>query len=302
MHLIVNPAAAGGRVGRSWRRLEPRIRRAGLDVPTTFTEAPSHATTLAREILAAGEETVVVAGGDGTICEVVQGVHDAGRGRIAILPLGTGNDAARTLGLPLNLEAAVRVALGEGRRRVDLMRLGDRVVFNAIGIGLLGSININAAAIKVVRGIGAYLAAATGTLFRYRPMPVEIMDGRFSYRGGLTILAVHNGPTTGGGFRLAPEAVPDDGVLDGCLVGSIGVPARLSRLASALAGRLGKRQGSHELRFEQLEITTRQPLPAHLDGNPYFVQPPGVTIEVVPGALLVVVGESATTPSDRAAR
>lgn len=302
MHLIVNPAAAGGKVGRSWRRLEPRIRRAGLDVPTSLTQAPGHATILARELITAGEETIAVAGGDGTICEVVQGMYDTGRGEIAVLPLGTGNDAARTLGLPLDLEDAARVVLGEGRRRVDLMRLGDRVVFNAIGVGLLGSININAAAIKVVRGIGAYLAAAAGTLFRYRPIPVEIMDGRFSYRGGLTILAVHNGPTTGGGFRLAPAAVPDDGMLDGCLVGPIGVPGRLTRLVSALRGRLGRRPGSYELRFERLEIVTREPLPSHLDGNPYFVQPPGVTIEVIPRALQVVVGDSATTRADRAGR
>lgn len=302
VHLIVNPAAAGGKVGRSWVRLEPRIRRAGLDVPTTFTEAPGHATTLARELAAGGEEAIVVAGGDGTICEVVQGLHDAGHGRVALLPLGTGNDAARTLGLPLDLEGAVRVAIGHGRRHVDLMRLGERIVFNAIGVGLLGSININAAAIKVVRGIGAYLVAAAGTLLRYRPIPVEIMDGRFSYRGGLTILAVHNGPTTGGGFRLAPAAVPDDGMLDGCLVGPIGVPGRLSCLVSALRGRLGRRQGSHELRFQRLEIVTSEPLPSHLDGNPYVVQPPGVTIEVLPGALQVVVGDSATTQADRARR
>ncbi len=302
MHLIVNPAAAGGRVGRHWRRLEPRLRRAGLNLPTTFTEAPGHATALARELAAAGVETIVVAGGDGTICEVVQGLHEAGRGRIAVLPLGTGNDAARTLGVPLDLEEAARVALAPGRRCVDLMRLGDRVVFNAIGIGLLGAINRNAAAIKVVRGMGAYLAAAAGTLLRYRAIPVEIMDGRFSYRGGLTILAVHNGPTTGGGFRLAPAAVPDDGVLDGCLVGPVGVPGRLSRLGSALAGRLGQRPGSHELRFQQLEIFTREPLPAHLDGNPYLVRPPGVTIEVVPGALEVVVGEASTTPAGRERR
>lgn len=300
MHLIVNPAAAGGRLGRTWRRLEPRLRRAGLDVPTTFTEAPAHATTLARELAAAGTETLVVAGGDGTICEVVQGLHEAGRGRIAVLPLGTGNDAARTLGLPLDLEGAVRVALGTGRRCVDLMRLSDRVVFNAIGIGLLGSINVNAAALKVVRGITAYLAAAAGTLFSYRAIPVEVMDGRFSYRGGLTILAVHNGPTTGGGFRLAPAAVPDDGILDGCLVGPVSVPGRLSRLGSAFAGRLGQRRGSHELRFQRLELATAKVLPAHLDGNPYLVRPPGVTIEVLPRALEVVVSEPSTTPADRA--
>ncbi len=289
MHLIVNPAAAGGKLGRRWPRLAPRIRRAGLDVPASFTEAPGHATALVRELLAAGEDTLVVAGGDGTICEAAQGVHDAGRGRLAILPLGTGNDAARTLGLPLDLEGAVGVARGGVSRRVDLMRLGDRVVVNAIGIGLLGSININAAAFKVVRGIAAYLAAAAVTLFRYRAVEIQLGDGHFAYRGGMTILALHNGPTTGGGFRLAPAAAPDDGVLDGCLVGPVGVGGRLSRLVSALRGTLGGRAGSRELRFTRLELSAGQPLPCHLDGNPHVVSPPGVTIEVLPAALEVVV-------------
>ena len=97
------------------------------------THGPLDATTFARRAAHAGCDVVFLAGGDGTICEAVQGLHEAGRGRLAVLPLGTGNDAARTLGLPLHLEEAARVALQGQRRRVDLMRLGNRVAFNAIG-------------------------------------------------------------------------------------------------------------------------------------------------------------------------
>ena len=100
-----------------------------------------------------GETVVVVAGGDGTICEAVQGLHDAGGAILGILPLGTGNDAARTVGVPVNLEAAAQVIAAGTTRRVDLMRAGDRVVLNAIGIGLLGAINVNSTNIKIVRGI-----------------------------------------------------------------------------------------------------------------------------------------------------
>lgn len=302
LHLIVNPAAAGGRVGRHWRRLESRLRVVGLELATTFTRAPGHATELARELLAAGHETLVVAGGDGTLCEAARGVHDAGRGRIAVLPLGTGNDAARAFGVPRRLEEAAHVALGETTRRVDLMRLGDQVVVNAIGLGLLGAINARAAAIKVVRGMAAYLVAATGTLFRHLPADIELRNENFCYRGGMTILAVHNGPTTGGGFRLTPDAVPDDGLLDACLVGPVGIPGRLSRLLSALRGSLGRRRGSYEFSFARLELMTKQSIPAHLDGNAHLVHPPGVTIQVLPAALEVVVppGKFLTTPNDRA--
>jgi diacylglycerol kinase (ATP) len=283
----VNPAAAGGRVGRTWPRLRSRLAATGLRAPETWTEAPGHATAIARSLVAQGEDLVVAVGGDGTICEVVQGLYESGRGALGILPLGTGNDAARTLGVPLRLEDAAGAVSDGPRRRVDLMRLGDRVVLNAIGIGLLGSINVNAASIKVVRGIAAYLVAATGTLLSYHPIPIQLTNGSFRYEGGMTILAVHNGPSTGGGFRLTPSALPDDGILDACLVGPVGVPGRLSRLVAALQGRLGSRPGSHELRFTRLDIRTDVPLPAHLDGNPYAIEAPGVAIEVLPAALTV---------------
>jgi len=286
--LIVNPAAAGGRVGREWPRLEARLRAAGFAPRAVFTKSPGHATLLAAEAVASGERVVVAAGGDGTICEVVQGLHDSRGGCLGILPLGTGNDAARTLGLPLGLEDAARVALAGATRRVDLMRAGDRVVLNAIGIGLLGAINVNAAKIKLVRGIAAYLGAAAGTLFSYRSPEIALADGTFSYSGGMTILAIHNGVTTGGGFRLTPNAVPDDGVLDACLVGPVSIPGRLARLVAALRGRLGRTAGAHEIRFRRLELTTRVSLPCHLDGNPSSIEPPGCVFEVLPGALEVV--------------
>jgi diacylglycerol kinase (ATP) len=291
MHLIVNPAAAGGRVGRQWPRIRQEIKAAGLDVPFELTKAPGHATELAASAVRRGADIVIAAGGDGTICEVVQGLHDAGRGALAVLPLGTGNDAARSLGLPLAVGAAARLLLAPRRRRVDLMRIGDRVVLNAIGIGLLGSINVNAAAIKMVRGIAAYLIAAVGTLFTYDPIPIELVGDGVEFRDGMTILALHNGVTTGGGFRLTPGALLDDGMLNACLVGPIGVPKRLARLVAALKGTLGQKPGSLEFRFRRLALSTEVRIPSHLDGNPFYIEPPGTVIEVLPGALEVVGAE-----------
>ncbi|HQU32933.1 MAG TPA: diacylglycerol kinase family lipid kinase [Thermoanaerobaculaceae bacterium] len=288
MIAIVNPAAAGGRLGKNWPRLHRRLQDAGFDPPLAFTEAPGHATVLAADAVRRGETLVVAAGGDGTICEVVQGLHDAGGATLGILPLGTGNDAARTLGLPLRLEAAAQAILDGRTRTVDLILAGDRVALNAIGIGLLGAINVNAASIKLVRGIAAYLGAAAGTLFRYRCPEIALTDGAFSYRGAMTILAVHNGVTTGGGFPLTPAAVPDDGALDACLVEGTRVPARLSRLVAGVRGTLSKRPGSHELRFTRLELETDVSIPCHFDGNPSSIEPPGMAFSVLPRAQTVI--------------
>jgi diacylglycerol kinase (ATP) len=288
MLLVVNPAAAGGRLGREWPRLHARLRRAGFDPPLVFTEAPGHATKLASEAVKLGEKVIVVAGGDGSICETVQGLHDAGGGMLGIIPLGTGNDAARSVGVPVGLEAAAAVIQAGATRRVDLMRAGHRVVLNAIGIGLLGAINVNSTRIKFVRGIAAYLAAAAGTLFSYDCPEIVVSTGPFKYRGRMTILAVHSGVTTGGGFRLTPAAVPDDGILDALLVEGTNVPTRLARLVAAVQGTVAKKRGSHELRFTRLELETAIALPCHFDGNPDHIEPPGMTFEVLPGALEVL--------------
>ena len=292
MLLVVNPAAAGGRLGRQWPRLRVRLAAAGLDAPSVSTEAPGHATELAADAVRRGERVIVAAGGDGTICEVLQGLHDAGGGTLGILPLGTGNDAARTVGVPLRLEEAVGTLLGGATRRVDLIRAGDRVVLNAIGVGLLGAINVNAASIKIVRGIAAYLGAAAGTLLSYDCPQITLGNGSFTYRGRMTILAIHNGVTTGGGFRLAPAAIPDDGALDACLVEATTIPARLARLVAGVRGTLGAKNGSHELRFTRLDLGTDARLPCHFDGNPSHIDPPGMTFAVAPDAQEVIVPAS----------
>ncbi|MEJ2289834.1 MAG: diacylglycerol kinase family lipid kinase [Deinococcales bacterium] len=291
MQVIVNPAAAGGRLGREWPRLEHRLRSLGHDLDVVFTEAPGHATELAAGVLAGGRGRLVVAGGDGTVCEAAEGVVRAGGGELAILPLGTGNDGARTLGIPLDLEAAARTAADGVARSVDLIRVGDRMVLNAIGIGLTADINHRAARIKWMRGIAVYLATAAVSLVRFRAPRVTVqIDGR-AISSTMTILAVHNGPTTGGGFRLTPDAVPDDGLLDMTLVPDVPLSGRVQRLIGALRGTLHTMDGSVALQAPVLELHHDEQLPIHLDGNQWYLEPPVSRFEIVPKALKVVVPE-----------
>ena len=289
VRIIVNPAAAGGRLGREWPQLEKRLAGCGLAAETVLTEAPGHATELALAAAEDGVERIIVAGGDGTVCEAAEGLYRAGGGELAILPLGTGNDGARTLGVPLDLEDAARAAANGHTRSVDLIRVGDRVVFNAIGVGLTGDINDRAASIKMMRGIAVYLLAAVSSLLRYRMQMVRLVSDQESYEGSMLILAVHGGPTTGGGFRLTPAAVPDDGLLDACLVPEVNVFARIARLVAAMNGTLGRKNGTLELQAPWFELHFDRPLPAHFDGNSVTLKPPMVRFEVLPGALKVVV-------------
>ena len=289
MLTIVNPAAAGGRLGREWPRLQPKLEESGLDSETVFTEAPGHASELAARAVAGGTRRVLVAGGDGTVCEAAEGMAGIGGCELAILPLGTGNDGARTLGVPTDLSQAARVATSGIARPVDLIRVGDRMVLNAIGIGLTADINERAGRVKWVRGIAVYLGTAAVSLFKFRAPQVRIVvDGRV-IDSTMTILAVHNGPTTGGGFALTPEAVPDDGLLDATLVPDVPVTGRLQRLIGALRGNLHTMDGSIALQTAVLELHHDEPLAVHFDGNAGILEGPVTRFEIVPKALKVVV-------------
>ena len=290
MLIIVNPAAAGGRLGREWPKLQRRLETVGVTSEVVFTEAPGHATELASRIAADRVGRVLVAGGDGTVCEAAEGLAQSSRGcELAILPLGTGNDGARTLGIPLGFEAAAAAALNGATRTVDLIRVGDRMVLNAIGIGLTADINDRAARIKWVRGIAVYLGTAAVSLFKFRaPMVRIVADGRV-ISSTMTILAIHNGPTTGGGFALTPDAVPDDGFLDATLVPDVPVSGRLQRLVGALRGTLHTMDGSLVLQTKVLELHHDEPLAVHFDGNQGRLEGPVTRFEVVPKALKVVV-------------
>src|SRR4029077_4057918 len=101
-YVIVNPAAQNGAAGRRWPSLAEHARGLGLDLEVAFTEAPGHATRLAREAALRGCELVAALGGDGTVNEVVNGLAESGAAgpELAILPFGTGRDTIRTYGIP----------------------------------------------------------------------------------------------------------------------------------------------------------------------------------------------------------
>jgi diacylglycerol kinase family enzyme len=120
--VIVNPHSRNGATGRRWSGLESRLRSALGPLEVEQTRGPRDAERIAREGVRAGIERVVVAGGDGTVNEVASGLLAAGLGgyaRLGILPLGTGGDLARGLGIPHEIDAAIEVLAADADRRID---------------------------------------------------------------------------------------------------------------------------------------------------------------------------------------
>lgn len=315
--VLLNPAAANRRAGRERARLRHLLARTGAPFELLQTRAPGHATELAREA-SASFDVVVAAGGDGTLQEVAAGLAGARPGvALGLLPLGTGNDFARMLGIPRVPERAVEALLASEPVVMDagLARWREAeggpwregLFANAIGIGFDAYVAGRARGFKRLRGQGAYLAAVLSSLSAWAQPEVRIEldagaealapdgtlgplpeDGPF-YRGPLFLASVNNGPSVGGGFRLTPHARADDGRLDLCLVaGPLSVARTLRLLPRAMRGRHLAEPEVASARLAALRLRAEAGLPIHADGEIFTRGALEVVVEVRPGALLVL--------------
>ena len=241
--VILNPAAAGGVRGAE-------LRRHLADVPggaeLRAGEGPGASRRLAREASREGFDRVVAAGGDGTVHEVATGLLETGfPGAMGILPIGTGNDLARSLGVSMVLPAALELLRTGQALPVDAISLGPAgggadppFAWNAVVAGFCGRISDRMTLTMKRRwGTLAYLRAALGELRDLRPHDVTLdLDGeRLDLE--LLMLVVANGRFAGGRIPLAPGAKPDDGWIDVVAVRKL-ARVRLAGLAPAvLAGR-----------------------------------------------------------------
>src|SRR5690606_3615963 len=225
--VILNPAAGNRRAGRARADLVAELEASGAPFEVLTTRRPNHAAVLARDA-AARFDAVIAAGGDGTLQEVASGLLAAeGEAVLGVIPLGTGNDFARLLGVPEKPAEAVRALLGAGVVPIDagIVRwreatddfLHEAAFVNAVGIGFDALAAAEAARFKWFRGRSGYLAAVFRAL-RLWPQPhVEVRctddgaPGERIYDGPFFLAAVSNGTAVGGGFRLTPDARPDDG-------------------------------------------------------------------------------------------
>jgi len=207
--LLFNPASGGGRL---FRQLEQAIREHALDARAS--RGPAELAEQARRAAEAGEERLLVAGGDGTIHAAIQGLAGTDCA-LGIVPTGTGNDLARSLGALGPPGAAIRRALGGVPRRIDLGRVDAAPFAGVAGLGLDGEVNrYIERRFPGSRRPWMYAWATLRTAYGFDPprLRIQLDDDLLECRVLLAALA--NSPLFGGGMRIAPAASLDDGQLD----------------------------------------------------------------------------------------
>ncbi len=285
--VILNPAADRGRAGKRQDELRRVLGSAGLAPEIVLTERPGHAAELARDAVRAGAKVVAGAGGDGTIHEVGQALVGTGA-VLGVLPMGSGNDYIRALGIPKDLAGAAAVLARGEVRMVDVADVAGQFALNSFGMGVEGQIAADYRRMRFLKGEIGYLYATVLEVLRFRAFRAEVQGDGWEFSGCLLSVSVMNGPCAGGGYHLAPQARIDDGVVDVGLIGNYPRLVRFVVLPKTRDGTYLNLARVHARKAGRVTIRSDRPLPVHMDGEllPEPVQ--RIELSVRPGALRVV--------------
>jgi diacylglycerol kinase (ATP) len=267
MVIIANPRAGHGKGTGNVERLRGAIRRRGLDGRVVVTECPGHATDLARALVDSGEQRIAAMGGDGTIGEVANALIGTDV-ELAIVSMGTGNDVARSLGLPLNDLAASLLMAFEGEARpVDMGRERERAFLSVLGLGFPAVVAAEANRFTWLKGPPAFFAAVYKALYRLRAVPLVIELDDLTLEMECAAVMIQNTPYTGGGLLMAPGARVDDGLLDVVIVDDIGKRDLMINFPKVYSGRHLLHPSFSLHRSARVRITSAEPLPKMFDGD-----------------------------------
>jgi diacylglycerol kinase (ATP) len=290
---IVNPASGNGSTGRRWPEIARRAADNGLRGDPFFTAGPGDGAELARTAVEGGAALLVVVGGDGTVNEVVNGLLAAeSDAELALVPGGTGDDFARSFGIPTEAGRALEVAASAAAVPIDVGRarfqapdgVAERYFANFAGAGISGAIARRGAATSRRLGArAAYFWATIAVFARWGSveMRVDVDDERRS--GPMYEVLVANGAYAAGGMRVAPSAAPDDARLDAVLIGNVTKLEFLTTFPKIYRGTHVGHPKVEVLQGRSVGVDAAARLPVVLDGEQPGMTP--ATFAVVPKAL-----------------
>ncbi len=287
VRFLVNPAAGRGAARDCIDRLRVLASQAGAGL--VITRRVGDLAEQARKAAEDGVERLLVVGGDGTVHQAIQGLANTSCA-LGVVPLGSGNDLAATLGVPRDLEVAVRQALMGPLLWMDLLRLGETFSASYFGLGFDSEVTRVANQVKRLRGPLIYPYAVFRTLASFEPPSLKIVHDEGTFEGRVMFTTVANIPRFGGGMQIAPMADFDDGLLDLVIVKAISKLKLLTVFPKVYGGKHVGHPAVTFARTQRVEITADRELEIYGGGEPVRPIAAGETavVEVVPGGLRVV--------------
>jgi len=289
--LFINPAAGRGRAGRRMPRIKDIFVEAGIEVNLHASRAVGDLEEQVCAEVRNGAERIIVAGGDGSVHEAVNGIMLAERpARLGVIPTGTGNDFAKACAIPLDWEHATtllvdRLSADVSSRRIDIGRMNDRYFANGAGIGFDAKVTSIARSYQWPIGDFVYLLAIFRCMIDGIATPdVTISTDGLHWSGPVTLASISNGPWVGGMFHIAPMANNGDGVFELLIAGPVSRLRIMSLLPKLIRGRHMQEKEISHVSVKHVSIEASAEVPSHLDGE---VQPLATRfdIELLPAAL-----------------
>lgn len=264
---IVNPVAGAGKAYSLLPRLKEIMKESGIEYDIYETREPRDAIESAKIAAKEGYDIVVAVGGDGTVNEVLNGIVGT-KATLAAIHGGKGNDFATAVKMPIEINSACKALLDANIRSIDLGKVMDRYFINSVGIGFDAAVaeRVNRG-VKPFKGVSAYIYAVLEMLISYQTtdMEVDLGDGAFTCHP--ILVAVGIGQAYGGGMRILPDAIQDDGFFDVCILDKMKKPFMLYHFPKVFKGELKHLEESNMFRTREIKIKLSDARPMHLEGE-----------------------------------
>ena len=295
--VILNPYSNRWNAEKRMPEAEAALEAAGIDYELVVSPTRGGPVSLAEEAFRTGYSPIIAAGGDGTVGDVVHGMAlsakgDKGQlGPLGILPLGTANDLAWKLGVPLDLNAAARLIASGRSRSMDIGKVNDRHFVNNSAVGIESYIGRLQEDITWISGVPRYLVAALKGIFDRPAWKGSVTWDGGSYQGLLSIVTIGNGSRSGGMFHMIPHADPYDGKLTFVYTYKktrLAMLGALLRILKPDEGSYVEMEDVHEHDFTWLKVRLESPSPVHTDGEITFESIQDLDYEIQPGRLQIL--------------
>ncbi len=283
--LLVNPSAGGGRARERLPQITAAMHAAGLEYRSVLTTGIEHGCEEAATAARAGEITVVISG-DGLIGQV-GGVLASTGATMGVIPGGRGNDFARVIGIPDDVDEAVSILAAGATREIDVGEVNDSRFLCIASCGFDSDANRIANEARLIKGNLVYAYAALRALIAWKPATFTItLDGERHELTGYSV-AVANSKAYGGGMFIAPDAELDDGLLDVVTTGMAGKLHFLTNLPKVFDGKHVDNPEVSVSRAAEVVIEADRPFAVYADGDHVADLP--ATVRVLGRALRVIV-------------
>lgn len=292
--ILVNPSAGRGRSRRALGVLRRLAEQAGCDLHLSI-DAQDLADQ-SRSAVRDGVQRLLVAGGDGTFHHAAQGLVGS-ECALGLIPLGRGNDFAADLAIPGDPEEAFRLALDGPTRRIDVGQVRDRYFTGYCGVGFDSEAARHAAAAPaILSGTLAYIYSVLRTMFTFKPPVLTVRYDEGEFEGRAMFAVACNISRFGGGMRIAPAALVDDGALDLVIAKELGKIQLLRVFPKVYSGEHIHHPAVRITRIPKATVGVDRPMSIACDGETVGrLEGGSLEISVLAGALLVVAPENTLT-------